>query len=551
MPLESILLAAVGPRRSSTGEKGFADFMSKTVDRLAQDGLRRAAREEVRHQADEVRAGDARRSTSSNCHDSRRERSASVVRRAGILARGSDRGTADAARLGLVPLAARRDRHQSHDLLRRVRSRPLRRAASDDGEALGDLHRAERGDRHRRRVAAGLAAARHAHGRLLVHPVLPQHAAARAALLLLLRRRQPAEEPAPAAPLVTNVAWAIISLSFFAGRVQRRDLPLRHRGRAADDDRGRRIARLQPAADVPADRVAAGVSHQPAGAQQQPRQPRQDDHARVRDRRAGNAVRVEPDLVGRAQRAGDDERAADLLLRAGRRARLRACTGGSARCACRGSAYESLAARPDATGNVPTCRCCCPRHSASPRPRWPSELRGAPPLRLRSPRTAWRCSSLFLVGCGIAQAQVEAGHPSILGDALEMDAAAAARLRVQPRDQRRSRWRSGRSSACFLGFAQISLLPPVKRGAWLDDALLPQRAVAGAAVLLHVPAAVPGDGVRRDDPDSRLDQGDARTRAAGDGERVGDRARRDPVDPDRRNGNPPRRSRSTAGRRCG
>ena len=31
-------------------------------------------------------------------------------------------------------------------------------------------------------------------------------------------------------------------------RVQRRDLPLRHRGGAADDDRGRRVARFQPAA---------------------------------------------------------------------------------------------------------------------------------------------------------------------------------------------------------------------------------------------------------------------------------------------------------------
>src|SRR5205823_5624556 len=49
----------------------------------------------------------------------------------------------------------------------------------------------------------------------------------------------------------------------------------------------------------------------------------QDDDARIRDRRAGDALCVEPDLVGRAQRAGDDERVVGLLFRIGWRARLR------------------------------------------------------------------------------------------------------------------------------------------------------------------------------------------------------------------------------------
>jgi polar amino acid transport system permease protein len=74
--------------------------------------------------------------------------------------------------------------------------------------------------------------------------------------------------------------------------------------------------------------------------------------------------------------------------------------------------------------------------------------------------------ALFLVGCGIAEAQAQAGHPSILSTLwkwtplllrgflfnLAISAVAMA---------------LGTFVGLFLGFAQISLLPPVKKGAWL------------------------------------------------------------------------------------
>ena len=73
---------------------------------------------------------------------------------------------------------------------------------------------------------------------------------------------------------------------------------------------------------------------------------------------------------------------------------------------------------------------------------------------------------LFLIGCGIAEAQVQAGHPSILSTLwkwtpvllrgflfnLAISAVAMA---------------MGTVVGMFLGIAQISLLPPLKKGAWL------------------------------------------------------------------------------------
>jgi len=73
---------------------------------------------------------------------------------------------------------------------------------------------------------------------------------------------------------------------------------------------------------------------------------------------------------------------------------------------------------------------------------------------------------LFVIGCGIAEAQVQAGHPSILSTLWKwtplllrgflfnlLISAIAMAL--------------GTLVGLFLGFAQISLLPPVKKGAWL------------------------------------------------------------------------------------
>src|SRR5205085_8964209 len=75
-------------------------------------------------------------------------------------------------------------------------------------------------------------------------------------------------------------------------------------------------------AGVPADRAAARLPHQPARAQQQPGEPGEDHDARLCDRGPRDALRLEPDLVRRAERAGDDERAAALLFRLGWPGRL-------------------------------------------------------------------------------------------------------------------------------------------------------------------------------------------------------------------------------------
>lgn len=73
---------------------------------------------------------------------------------------------------------------------------------------------------------------------------------------------------------------------------------------------------------------------------------------------------------------------------------------------------------------------------------------------------------LFVAGCAIAQAQGAAGHPSILatiwkwtpvllgGFVFNLAISALAML-------------FGTIAGLFLGFAQISRLPPVRRGAWL------------------------------------------------------------------------------------
>ena len=73
---------------------------------------------------------------------------------------------------------------------------------------------------------------------------------------------------------------------------------------------------------------------------------------------------------------------------------------------------------------------------------------------------------LFLIGCGLAQAQVEPGQPSILatlwkwtpvllrGFLFNLVISAVAMT-------------AGTLAGLFLGFAQVSLLLPVKKGAWL------------------------------------------------------------------------------------
>jgi len=86
-------------------------------------------------------------------------------------------------------------------------------------------------------------------------------------------------------------------------------------------------------------------------------------------------------------------------------------------------------------------------------------------LRLRA-KHGVALVALFLIGCGIAEAQVQAGHPSILATLWKwtplllrgflfnlLISAIAMAL--------------GTLVGLFLGFAQISLVPPLKKGAWL------------------------------------------------------------------------------------
>jgi polar amino acid transport system permease protein len=65
-------------------------------------------------------------------------------------------------------------------------------------------------------VDPGIAIARRADDRPLVHPGISQHAAARSALFFYFGLGS-LLKAAGGGPLVTNVTWAIVSLSFFAG----------------------------------------------------------------------------------------------------------------------------------------------------------------------------------------------------------------------------------------------------------------------------------------------------------------------------------------------
>ena len=105
-----------------------------------------------------------------------------------------------------------------------------------------------------------------------------------------------------AVPVVSSFTWAAICLSFYAGafnveifRAGIEAVP-RETLEAAESlgYSAQGLCLRDPAARLP---------HQPAGAQQQSRQSGEDHHHRLRDRCAGNALRREPDLVGRVERA--------------------------------------------------------------------------------------------------------------------------------------------------------------------------------------------------------------------------------------------------------
>src|ERR1043166_3075579 len=126
-----------------------------------------------------------------------------------------------------------------------------------------------------------------------------------------------------------------------------------------------------------------------------------------------------------------------------------------------------------------------------------------------------------------------AGRPRRAGDHRddpEMDAAARAGLRAQHRDELfgdgdRHRGRRAARSGADLALAAGARLVLVR------DAVLPQLAVAGAAVLLHAAAAVRGAHRQRDRAVAGLAQVDHRPVAAGDGQRLRAGARRGALDP--------------------
>jgi len=88
--------------------------------------------------------------------------------------------------------------------------------------------------------------------------------------------------------------------------------------------------------------------------------------------------------------------------------------------------------------------------------------------------SAWRLESrhgvalaiVFLGACGLAQAQVEAGHPSIAATLWKWTPL-LARGFVFNLAISFLAMALGTIAGFFLGFAQISLLPPIRRGAWL------------------------------------------------------------------------------------
>jgi polar amino acid transport system permease protein len=90
---------------------------------------------------------------------------------------------------------------------------------------------------------------------------------------------------------------------------------------------------------------------------------------------------------------------------------------------------------------------------------------GMPSWRLES-RHGVALVVVFLLACGVAQAQVEAGHPSIAATIWKWTPL-LARGFVFNLAISFLAMALGTIAGFFLGFAQISLLLPVKRGAWL------------------------------------------------------------------------------------
>jgi polar amino acid transport system permease protein len=89
---------------------------------------------------------------------------------------------------------------------------------------------------------------------------------------------------------------------------------------------------------------------------------------------------------------------------------------------------------------------------------------GAPPLRLTATH-GWALLAAFVFSCGVAQAQVQAGHPSII-ETIWKWTPLLARGFVFNLAISVMAMAGGTLVGLFLGFAQISLLPPIRKGSW-------------------------------------------------------------------------------------
>ena len=153
------------------------------------------------------------------------------------------------------------------------------------------------------------------------------------------------------------------------------------------------------------------------------------------------------------------------------------------------------------------------------------------PVR-RVARIATRCSSSWSASARPwrwRSSRLPPRRPSLRG-ADPLGAAAAVGLRLQYPDLASWRWPSARWPACRSASPSSRASRLVRIAAARRHAALPQLALAGAAVPVHVPDPLRDPRLRPAHPVPRLGQGDPGLRAAGDGQHVRDRARRHPVD---------------------
>jgi ABC-type amino acid transport system permease subunit len=101
---------------------------------------------------------------------------------------------------------------------------------------------------------------------------------------------------------------------------------------------------------------------------------------------------------------------------------------------------------------------------------------------------------LFVAGCGIAQAQGGVDKPSVLDTLLKWTPVLAKGFVFNLAISFLA-MAIGTVAGFFLGAARISLMAAGAGRRLVHDQLLQERALAGAALLLHAPASLPGESV--------------------------------------------------------